>query len=75
MIETFKTINGYYGKEVSSFLKMGDDSQQRYSSRTNSIKVIHQRFQCNIRKHSFSDRIAKTRKKLPDKIKNRDPIH
>ncbi|XP_063420483.1 uncharacterized protein LOC134705692 [Mytilus trossulus] len=68
MIETFKTMNGYYDKEVSSFLRKADDSQQRCSSRTNSNKVVHQRFQSNIRKHSFSVRIAKTWNKLPDKI-------
>lgn len=68
MIETFKTMNGHYDKEVSSFLRKAEDSQQRCSSRTNSNKVVHQRFQSNIRKHSFSVRIAKTWNKLPDKI-------
>ena len=58
MIDTFETMNGYYDKEVSSFLRKADDSQQRYSSRTNSNKVVHQIFQSNIRKHSFSVRIA-----------------
>ena len=51
------------------------DTTQRFSTRTNSQKLIHQRFNTNIRKHSFSVRVSKAWNKLPDSIINAPSIN
>ena len=49
--------------------------KQRFSTRTNSRKVIYNRANTNIRKNSFSIRIAKYWNKLPENIENAPSIN
>ena len=53
-------------------------TEQRFSTRTNSRKVVHNRANTNIRQNSFSIRIARYWNKLPENInsfKNRLDKH
>ena len=46
-----------------------------FSTRINSNKILHQRFNTAVRKNSYSVRIAKYWNKLPDKIANAPSIN
>jgi hypothetical protein len=59
MIEVYKIIQGHYDPEASTIIKLMNDTEQRFSTRTNSKKVVYNRANTNIRKNSFSIRIAK----------------
>jgi hypothetical protein len=58
MIEVYKIIQGHYDPEASTIIKLMNDTEQRLSTRTNSRKVVYNRANTNIRKNSFSIRIA-----------------
>jgi hypothetical protein len=58
MIEVYKIILGRYDPEASTIIKLMNDTEQRFSTRTNSKKVVYNRTNTNIRKNSFSIRIA-----------------
>jgi hypothetical protein len=78
MIEVYKIIQGHYDPEASTIIKLMNDTEQRFSTRTNSKKVVYNRANTNIRKNSFSIRIAKYWNKLPENInsfKNRLDKH
>jgi hypothetical protein len=64
-----------YDPEASSFLKKTSDSVIRSSTRVNSNKILHQRFNTAVRKNSYSVRIAKYWNKLPDNITNASSIN
>jgi hypothetical protein len=51
------------------------DTEQRFSTRTNSKKVVYNRANTNIRKNPFSIRIAKYWNKLPENIVNAPSIN
>ena len=73
MIEVYKIIQGHYDPETSTIIKLINDTEQRFSTRTNSKKVVYNRANTNIRKNSFSIRIANYWNKLPENnsFKNR----
>jgi hypothetical protein len=76
MIEVYKIIQGHYDPEASTIIKLMNDTEQRFSTRTNSRKVIYNRANTNIRKNSFSIyRIAKYWNKLPENIVNAPSIN
>jgi hypothetical protein len=75
MIEVYKIIQGRYDPEASTIIKLMNDTEQRFSTRTNSRKVIYNRANTNIRKNSFSIRIAKYWNKLPENIVNAPSIN
>jgi hypothetical protein len=52
-----------------------NDTEQRFSTRTNSRKVIYNRANTNIRKNSFSIRITKYWNKVPENIVNAPSIN
>ena len=64
----YKIIQGHYDPEASTIIKLMNDTEQRFSTRTNSKKVVYNRANTNIRKNSFSIRIAKYWNKLPENI-------
>jgi len=75
MIEAYKILHMKYDPEASSFLKKTSDSGIRFSTRINSNKILHQRFNTAVRKNSYSVRIAKYWNKLPDNITNASSIN
>ena len=78
MIEVYKIMQGHYDPEASTIIKLMNDTEQIFSTRTNSKKVVYNRANTNIRKNSFSFRIAKYWNKLPENInsfKNRLDKH
>jgi len=75
MIEAYKILHMKYDPEASSFLKKTSDSGIRFSTRINSNKIPHQRFNTAVRKNSYSVRIAKYWNKLPDNITNAPSIN
>ena len=75
MIEVCKIIQGHYDPEASTIIKLMNDTEQRFSTRTNSRKVVYNRANTNIRKNSFSIRIAKYWNKLPENIVNAPSIN
>ena len=50
MIEVYKIIQGHYDPEASTIIKLMNDTEQRFSTRTNSKKVVYNRANTNIRK-------------------------
>jgi hypothetical protein len=70
MIEVYKIIQGHYDPEASTIIKLMNDTEQRFSTRTNSRKVIYNRANTNIRQNSFSIRIARYWNNLPENIVN-----
>jgi len=74
MIEAYKILHRKYDPETSAFLKKTSDSGIRFSTRINSNKILHQRFNTAVRKNSYSVRIAKYWNKLPDNITNAPSI-
>ena len=48
MIEVYKIIQGYYDPEASTIIKLMNDTEQRFSTRTNSKKVVYNRANTNI---------------------------
>jgi hypothetical protein len=75
MIEVYQIIQGHYDPEVSTIIKLMNDTKQRFSTRTNSRKVVYNRTNTNIRQNSFSIRIAKYWNKLPENIVNAPSIN
>ena len=76
MIEVYKIIQGHYDPEASTILKLMNDTEQRFSTRTNSKKVVYNRANTNIRKNSFGIyRIAKYWNKLQENIVNAPSIN
>ena len=75
MIEVYKIIQGHYDPEASTIIKLMNDTVQRFSTRTNSRKVIYNRANTNIRQNSFSIRIANYWNKLPENIVNAPSIN
>jgi hypothetical protein len=78
MIEVYKIIQGHYDPEASTIIKLMNDTEQIFSTRTNSKKVVYNRANTNIRQNSFSIRIARYWNKLPENInsfKNRLDKH
>jgi hypothetical protein len=76
MIEAYKILHRKYDPEASSFLKKTSDSGIRFSTRINSNKILHQRFNTAVlRKNSYSVRIAKYWNKLPDNTTNAPSIN
>ena len=77
MIEVYKIIQGHYDPEASTIIKLMNDTEQRFSTRTNIKKVVYNRANTNIRKNSFSIRIANYWNKLPENnsFKNRLDKH
>ena len=75
MIEVYQIIQGHYDPEASTIIKLMNDTKQRFSTRTNSRKVVHNRANTNIRQNSFSIRIAKYWNKLPENIVNAPSIN
>ena len=75
MIEVYKIIQGHYDPEASTIIKLMNDTEQRFSTRTNSKKVVYNRANTNIRKNSFSIRIAKYWNKLPENSVNAPSIN
>jgi hypothetical protein len=72
----YKIIQGHYDPEASTIIKLMNDTEQRFSTRTNSKKVVYNRANTNIRKNSFSIyRIAKYWNKLPENIVNAPSIN
>ena len=57
MIEVYKIIKGCYDREASSFLKLGNETGLRFSSRINSNKIVHQHVKSNRRKYAFTLRV------------------
>ena len=68
-------IYGHYDPESSTIIKLMNDTKQRFSTRTNSRKVVYNRANTNIRQNSFSIRIAKYWNKLPENIVNAPSIN
>ena len=68
-------IYGHYDPEASTIIKLMNDTKQRFSTRTNSRKVVYNRTNTNIRQNSFSIRIAKYWNKLPENIVNAPSIN
>jgi hypothetical protein len=54
MIEVYQIIQGHYDPEASTIIKLMNDTKQRFSTRTNSRKVVYNRANTNIRQNSFS---------------------
>ena len=75
MIEVYNRIQGHYDPEASTIIKLMNDTEQRFSTRTNSKKVVYNRANTNIRKNSFSIRITKCWNKLPENIVNAPSIN
>ena len=50
MIEVYTIIRGHYDPEASTIIKLMNDTEQRFSTRTNSRKVVYNRANTNIRK-------------------------
>jgi hypothetical protein len=75
MIEVYQIIQGHYDPEASTIIKLMNDTEQRFSTRTNSRKVVYNRTNTNIRKNSFNIRIAKYWNKLPENIVNAPSIN
>jgi hypothetical protein len=71
----YKIIQGHYDPEASTIIKLMNDTEQRFSTRTNSRKVVYNRANTNIRQNSFSIRIAKYWNKLPENIVNAPSIN
>ena len=70
MIEVYKIIKGCYDREASSFLKLGNETGLRFSSRINSNKIVHQHVKSNKRKYAFTLRVSRRWNKLPDTVVN-----
>ena len=69
MIEVYKIIQGHYDPEASTIIKLMNDTEQRFSTRTNSKKVVYNRANTiTSEKNSFSIRISKYWNKLPENI-------
>jgi hypothetical protein len=60
MIEVYKILTGKYDKDASNCLKLGKDMAELTSKRGHNKKLYHQRPKTQIRKNTFSIRIAKT---------------
>jgi hypothetical protein len=76
MIEVYKIIQGHYDPKASIIIKLMNDTEQRFSTRTNSNNVVYNRANTNIRKNYFSIyRIAKYWNKLPENIVNAPSIN
>ena len=43
MIEVYQIIQGHYDPEASTIIKLMNDTEQRFSTRTNSKKVVYNR--------------------------------
>jgi hypothetical protein len=68
LIDGAFTIFSHYDPEASTIIKLMNDTKQRFSTRTNSRKVVYNRANTNIRQNSFSIRIAKYWNKLQANI-------
>jgi len=75
LVTVCKIIQRHYDPEASTIIKLMNDTEQRFSTRTNSKKVVSNRANTNIRKNSFSIRIAKYWNKLPENIVNAPSIN
>ena len=75
MIEVYKIIQEHYDTEASTIIKLMNDTEQRFSTRTNSRKLVYNRANTNIRQNSFSIRIANYWNKLPENIVNAPSIN
>ena len=75
MIETYKIINEKYDPKASSCLKLLSNTENRFSTRTNPNKIIHQRFNTTVRKNSYAVRVPRIWNKLPESITNAPSVN
>ena len=68
MIEMFKIANGYYDPQITDFIKWRRSYIQREASRGNKSKLLIQRPRLDIRKYSFTVRVAAVWNSLPDSV-------
>ena len=68
MIEVYKVINGLYDRKANNVLKLNNEVVNRASTRGNPYKLFTQRPRLDVRKHSFSVRVAKVWNSLPEKV-------
>ena len=68
IIEVYKIINGIYDKNATQFLKLWTDMAPRTGPRGNPKQVFTQRATNNLRKYSFTPRVAGIRNCLPENV-------
>jgi len=68
MIEVYKIIHGIYDSRVNKVLKLNNEVVDRTSTRGNPFKLYTQRPRLEMRKYSFSVRVAKVWNSLPEKV-------
>ena len=68
MIEVYKILSGKYDTKAGDFIKLRADNTTRSQGKGNSKKIFVQRPRLDVRKHSFSIRVAKLWNSLPEQI-------
>ena len=68
MIEVYKLLQGKYDSDVSNIVKLHKDSDTREGTRGHSLKLFIERACTNVRKESFSHRVTRLWKDLPEVV-------
>ena len=75
MIEVYKILTGKYDRGVANFIKLRKDHITREEGRGHSKRIYIQRPKLNIRKHSFTVRVANLWNSLPEEVVNAKSVN
>ena len=68
MIETYKILTEKYDPDVSNFLPLHREKRPTSTSRGNSLKIMKRLSKKDLRKYTFSNRIADWWNGLPEEV-------